>query len=277
MKKTFFAALALVCMASCDNQVIENPAAEEEYGYISLGVGADTEMVVTRAATTLSPEQLANYNLSLAVKGGATKWESVKYSEVIAGAATYLKQPAGTYTMTATNLTEEEAYALNDGKGVVRVSGTGEVTVVAGQNRECAIECNPINSKVSFRYTKQFAEAFAGNKTLVVSCPDGGDDSYRIVNNLAMSEGEVDASTTGNEDVAYFEAGKTLTWTLSAAKTDVTKNYTNTFVTKAATWTVVTFDLGSTAGVIDVTITVNDEITTVEHVKAEVDPFEVTE
>lgn len=268
MKKFFFAALALVCMASCSNEELEAPVAEVGYGYINLGVSTNTEMVVTRAeATTLTTDQMKDYTITLTKDGQAEAVWSKTYSEI--GEEDW-KQPAGTYTITATNISIEKAYTVQS-KGVVRVSGSNTVTVVAGKNAECEITCNPINSKVSFKYTDNFITVFTGPNT--VSVLQGTDGAER---NVAL-ELKSAATENANLDAAYFEAGKSLKWKLVATLGDdakTQKTYTKDFTIEANKWKVITFDCDKTNGILNVIIKVNGEITEIVPVTENIDPFE---
>lgn len=251
MKKTIIAAAVLVAMTACNKNVIEMTPSEG-YGYIDLGVTADTEMVITKAATEMTDEQLAGYNVILK-KGSEEVWTR----EFSAITADDLKQPAGTYTLYVENLTVEETY-ISD-KGVVRVSGENNVTVTAGLSSLCTVACTPQNSKVSFITTADFDTVF-DNPAVSVKESDS--------RTVAMTVG----STHTGADCAYFEPG-TLTWTLTAQLGGQTKTYTKVFTAKKAKWTQVTFTTGSTDGQIDVTITVDGEIVDVETITAVVDPF----
>ena len=50
MKKIMIAAAVLAALTACNKTLIEGPMADSEYGYINLGVTADTEMEVTNKA-----------------------------------------------------------------------------------------------------------------------------------------------------------------------------------------------------------------------------------
>lgn len=51
MKKTIIIAAALVAMTACNKNLIE-VSSVDGFGYINLGVSADTELVVTKAENT---------------------------------------------------------------------------------------------------------------------------------------------------------------------------------------------------------------------------------
>ncbi len=258
MKKTIIAAAALVAMAGCNKTLIESPIADSDYGYINLGVSADTEMMVTKAGTAPAQEDLNKYNITISKDG--SQIYSGEYSSIPDGG---YKVTAGTYTVTAENLTIDEAYAsdLNNGRGAMRVSGSNTVEVAAGQASTCPVECVPVNSKVSFVYTEQFANVFNMETARVTLEPDG--------RNLEM---EMSADGAEITDAAYFEPATSIAWSLEAAAGSVAKNYTGSCKAVARKWTVVKFDAGEN-GVINVTITVNGDITEKEVVTETIDPL----
>ncbi len=262
MKKTLIAAAALVAMVACNKNIIEISNQETGFGYINLGVSADTEMVVTKGVEATDATDLTGYNISVTgtqIEAREGQYENVKDN------SEFWTVPAGTYTVAVENYTTEEAYVLNKGKGAVRVSGTSEVEVKAGLQSPCAIECKPINSKISFEYTEAFKEVFP-TATVKAGTTERTFDFEML---LADSE--------GTPDVAYYEPTETIVWTLTATNSnDVVKTYTNAEkpqALKEGKWTVVTFTVGSTDGSINVTITVNGEITETDEVSAEIDPL----
>ncbi len=256
MKKTLIAAIALFSMTACNVQVIETPSADE-YGYINLGIAAETEIVTTKAA--LDADALASYEIIL-IKDENTVWTK-EYKDI---RAEDLKVSAGTYTLIATNLSEKESYSENNDKGAVRVSGTQTVGVTSGTSTSCDIQCNPINSKVSFKYTENFKTVFPTITSLTVA------EGERVLNMTALQS--TDESSAA--DVAYFEAERTLTWNLTAKNTQNTdKTYSKEFQTKANKWTVITFDVSGTDGEFTITVEINDEISTTDPITEIIDPF----
>lgn len=249
MKKTIFLAAALVAMTACNKNVIEMAPAEG-FGYINLGVTAETEMVITKGIITEA--DLSGYNITLTGSEGplwTKEFEAIEESD--------WKVPAGNYSIYVENLTVEETYATS--AGVVRVSGETTVAVTAGVSTACTVACTPQNSKVSFMYTSDFDTVF-DNPSVSVT-----ESAERTVNMTVGAE-HLD------ENAAYFEVGQ-LTWTLTADLNGQTKTYSKTFNTVKAKWTQVTFTTGSTDGQIDVTITVDGEITDIDTITAVVDPF----
>jgi len=251
MKKTLFIAAAIVLAASCNKNIIGFTPVED-YGYIDLGVTAETEMVVTRGV--VSEADLSGYNITLmkddqVVEGWPKEFDDISDAD--------WKVPAGAYKIKVENLTVEETYATD--KGVVRVSGETSVTVTAGVSTSCTVNCTPQNSKVSFMYSPEFDVVFDEPAVTVKESAD---------RSVAMTVGESHLEA----NAAYFEVG-TLTWTLTAKLNGQTKTYSKDFSTVKAKWSQITFTTGSTDGQINVTITVDGEITATETITAVVDPF----
>ena len=65
MKKTIIFAAALAAMTACNKSLIENVNPADSYGFIDLGITADTEMVVTKAGCVMDADALATYNVTL--------------------------------------------------------------------------------------------------------------------------------------------------------------------------------------------------------------------
>lgn len=260
MKKTIIAVAALVAMTACNKTLIETPMTDSNYGYINLGVTADTDMVVTRGVT--SNPSFNEYNVTLKKSGNAEPEWTKEYKDI---EADDLKVEAGNYSIYVENLTDEETYSTSN--GVVKVSGEASVTVTAGVPSSCTVACTPKNSKVTFAYNTDFETVFGSTNSIVVKESD-----TRSVNMTAVKDSHDQATP------AYFKADTKLTWTLTvylkdANNTTITKTYTADFTTVEAKWTQVTFSTGSTDGEINVTITVNNEITETQTITAVVDPF----
>lgn len=255
MKKTIIIAAALVAMTACNKSIIEvSPA--EEFGTINLGITADTEMVVTKAGTVMTADQLASYNVTLK-QGETVKWTK-EYSEITSDD---LKKPAGSYTLYVENLTEEEAAPAED-KGAVRVAGTKEFNVVAGAENTASVECEAVNSRVTVANT--FTEGVFESAEITIT------DGTRA---LPMSWGHTE------DNGAYYSAGKSITWTLTVTLSNGTqKTYSDpeATVTVARKWTQINFSNSSTNGNIVVEIVVDGTISEKIEVSETIDPLEGT-
>ncbi|MBE6216037.1 MAG: DUF4493 domain-containing protein [Bacteroidales bacterium] len=267
MKKTILFAAALVAMTACNKSVLTT--SEAGYGWINLGVTADTEMVVTKAGEVTEYDSYY-VKLTKVVDDSETNvWgdditvfdnDWAKYSDV-KGDADLWKVPAGNYKVYVKSHLDAAAY---EGKGEVRVAGSVSETVVAGVSKDVTVTCEPVNSKVSFAYTPDFDTVFDSPSVSVVD----GERTVEMVG-LQLSETIKDHTTA---DVAYF-APKTLTWKLTATVNDSEKNYSKTFTTDKAKWSQITFTTGSTDGQMSLIISVNGEITEVIPVSVVIDPI----
>ncbi len=258
MKKTLIAAAALVAMVGCNKTLIESsPAADSNYGYINLGVSADTEMVVTKGVTTEQDGlSLEGYNITIKQAGVALEGWPKEYTEI---QNADIKVPAGTYLVEVENFTTDEAHPADE-KGFVRVFGSKKISVKAGVSTPCPVACSPVNTKVSFNYNSKFAEVFTTPSVKV------GTAVRTLGLTMALDSEEL-------ADAAYFEPEE-LTWTLTAKNANSEeKTFSKKFTPAYGKWTVITFSVGNTDGSIDITITIDGEITAKENISAVLDPF----
>lgn len=276
MKKTIIAATALVAMTACNKTLIETPMTDSNYGYINLGITADTEMVVTKGITANGVDDIDTYNVALLVKSGEVYvpfWTSEKFDGVTIkegyieysdlSNSKFWTVPAGEYKIVVENKTESEALVDN---GAVRVEGTETFKVNAGATQTVAVSCNPVNSKVTVSKTTAFDAAFTASS---VSVTGAGRNFY--LNWTAKPE--VKSNTLYNE--AYFNAATQIAWNLSVTLTDgTTKTYskTNALSTVAGTWSNIDFNASTTNGSINVTITVNNEFGIVDVIEETINP-----
>jgi hypothetical protein len=254
MKKTILAAVALVAMVSCNKNLIENPMLDSNYGYINLGITADTEMVVTKA------EDVPVYNnYYVTLTGDNTSWTK-QFSNIVSSDWTV---PAGSYTITIANYESlDNVYKAYNNKGDKYIYGTGEVNVTAGNEHDCPITCKVNNSKVSFASDEKFRAIFS-MASIEIKEKEGSRQSEAVV-----GESHVDANTI------YFEP-TTLVWTLNTTSNLNGKRvYTGEITTVKSKWTEVTFTTGNTAGQINVIVTVDDTMTVEQLTPISVDPFE---
>ena len=250
MKKTIIIAAALAAMTACNKSLIEMTPAQE-FGTISLGVTADTEMVVTKAGS-----EFDTYNVTLK-QGSDVKWTK-EYSAI---EDADLKQPAGTYTLYVENLTEDEA-APAESKGQVRVAGTADVTVQAGVSTPVTVNCTAINSRVTVANT--FTE---GVFTSAVATITDGTRAFEMGWGHDVANG------------AYYAADKTIGWTLEVTLSNGTKktySKASATTTVAKKWTQINFTNLNTDGTITVNIVVDGTITETVVVSETIDPLDGT-
>lgn len=266
MKKTIIAAAAIVAMTACNKNIIESQS--EGYGYISLGVASDTELIVTKVGDYQDVDA-SNYNVMLYkvdASGSRTPmWEaSQKYSAI----ESPIKVSAGKYCFTAENQTAAEA-APADGKGSVRVYGETEVNLAAGATETAVVNCDPVNAMVTVAYAENFTTTFVEPS---VSVSDGtrsfgmtaGHDKGNGVYYTAETEVEVGTPVTKVKAAV-------LTWTLEATVAGVDKTFTGKFNALSATWNKITFAAGAD-GLLNVTIKADTSLTEAEEETVTIDP-----
>lgn len=251
MKKTIIIAAALAAMTACNKSLIEMTPAQE-FGTISLGVTADTEMVVTKAGSELNATAAKDYIVTLT--GSQKNWEKT-YSEITVDDK---KMPAGQYTMTAKNISDDAAI---DGNGAMQlVSPETTVEVKAGDNTDVELTCSVANSKVTVNFESAFTDVFTIADEPVVLDPTG--------RKISMTPGDHESA-----EVAWFNDGTTVSWTLTAIvrSTSTEKTYMGSFPAEKAKWNQLTFKAGAN-GTISLVIKVDDQITEVP-VEETIDPL----
>lgn len=253
MKKLIIFSAALAALVSCNKSIIEMPVASDEKGYIVLDVATSDVMVETKALTANA--SLAGYNITLINNATSATWTK-EYGEAVADASLWKVDP-GTYTIKVENKSEADVYPDNSSAGEIRIYGENNVTVTAGESSACTVSCSPVNGKISFKGTDNFLSKFT-------------DPTVTVTDNTRTASLGTVSNTFGN--AAFFNPC-TVTWTLTAKVESVEKTYTGDVTITAAHWSKVTFDVSSTNGVINVTISVNDTMTGLD-VDAPVDPLE---
>lgn len=252
MKKLIIFSAALAALVSCNKSIIEMPVASDEKGYIVLDVATSDVMVETKALAANT--DLKGYNITLINKTTPAKSWTKEYAE--AQNAELWKVAPGDYTIKVENKSEAEVYPDNSSAGDIRIYGENDVTVTAGKSSGCTVNCKPVNGKISFDGTANFLSIFT-------------DPTVTVTDNTRTASLGTVSNTFG--DAAFFNPC-TVTWTLTAKVESVEKTYTGDVTITAAHWSKVTFDVSSTNGVINVTISVNDTMTD-SSVDAPVDPL----
>ena len=152
MKKLFYMSVAMVAAIACQGVRIENP---ETYGLLSVALEGDTPVVEveTKATTTLTQEQAANYNVAVYDNAGCTGKPVVgplKYS-----AFGTQKLPLGTsYYVTAESCTENEAETYAENKGQLRYHGVSEAVTLTTSSlvQNAVVNCTIKNAKVTVAF-----------------------------------------------------------------------------------------------------------------------------
>ena len=194
MKKIFIFAAALAAMTACNKNVLAPGLSDEDYGFIALGLDADTEIVATKAQTTVEKDG-SGYNVTLYKKDGSnftTVWTK-EYKDI---AATDLKQPAGTYKIYAENYTVGESLKANNNYGDVRVTGeSAEIALKAGDTKEAKVACSPVNAKVSIAYAAGFTSTFNDPSVSISGDSRGA---------LKMTPYSTETNADNSKSIAYF-------------------------------------------------------------------------
>lgn len=150
------AVAGFMSLASCSNS--DEPQVEQ-FGTISLGMSADIT-VNTRTETTLTNEELANYQITL--KQGEEIKKNGTYSTLFQGGNTMIVNTGTGYTLTAASCTDDVAESANSNQGQVQYKGTSEAfTVNANQNTDVAVKCTVANAQVSVTWDSSIANSSA--------------------------------------------------------------------------------------------------------------------
>ena len=231
MKKFFTLALASLMLLSCSKDSIWNA---QEQGQLSVNVEQGASIFVeTKAAST------DNFNLKIVKNGG-----KVEYDGKVSAFTSPMTLPTGTYTVSAENITAEEALA---GRGKQRLADTKEnVTVSANQTNTITLNCVMVNSQVSFAFDETFKSAFEMANTQITESSTRG---------IVWSK-----NATLESEIAYFEPG-TLNYTITTKRAGEDKTYTGQVEMAAKTWHKLTVKASVVNGQLGITVTVDDTVT----------------
>ena len=266
MKKIMIAAAVLAALTACNKTLIESPVADSEYGYINLGITADTEMVMTKTMTEVSDP--ANYNIKIYDASSPTSYKyDGKYSGI---STTGVSVVRGTnYVVEAENITSTEA---ETGYGQLRVLGkTTGVVVEAGKTSSVSVECSPVNTQVTVAFEESFKNLFTSYSAKVTN---DSNNAATIANNART----LDMYVNGTVKNAYYNVGDTgnitLKWVLTATNKDgVAKTYYKTFTSPKATKTTLSFAGNGANGSIKVTIKAESAMTAEKTMTFTIDPI----
>lgn len=140
-----FAAVGMMLLAACSNS--DEPQVEQ-YGTISLGMS--TDISVSTRATTPSPDELANYQITINQTGESTAIKEGKYSALFNTGNTLPLKTGNGYTLTAANCTDTEAESANDNQGQMQLKGTSDpFNVTANQNTDVSVNCTVANTNLT--------------------------------------------------------------------------------------------------------------------------------
>lgn len=248
MKKIVMPVVAFGVMTACNETLIERPVMESEYGYISLGLVSDVEIVDTKS----QQETYSTYNVTLK-QGENTIWTK-EYGSLNAN---NLKITRGTYSMYVENFTADESESIPDAYGSVRVAGEdNDIPVIPGETTPVEIKCTPINAKVTVEFADGFTDVFNEPSVTLVD----GERELQMTN------------VGGNPTAAYFNVdGNPLSWRVNASVNGTQKQFSGPFTVQQNKWTKISFSAG-TSGTITIQISVDETIKDVITVPVEVDP-----
>lgn len=234
MKKTLLIAAAFVALTACNKTLIETQVPESEYGYINLGITADTEMEVaaTKAEESTPTYKSAGdeYRVKLEKKVNSDSWEAcwsglssgtgvltegwVTYEYLNTNKDNLLNVSAGTYKISAENIDGTQIY-VGHVNGQMHVSGnSGEFEVEAGKSVTKSFNCSIQNSKVIFRKGNKFEDYFK-NPLITLKAKKSPEEDATT---FAMDWEGGNTPNTYNE--VYLPANTEVIWILSAIRKD---------------------------------------------------------
>lgn len=297
MKKTILAAAALVTMAACNKTLIENPVADSDYGYINLGITADTEMGIATKASGNVPG--ASYRVKLEYKESGSwtnKWNNlaqgdgvledgwVSYSYLTSNNSGLLTVPVGTYKFTVENIAENNVYDESNPNGQMYVKGeSGEITVVAGKSVSGSVQCTVKNSKVIVKKGADFDTYFKDAEIQVIAKKSSDQEAATF--DMSWTEDAVAQEVTTKYNEVFLPAGTEVVWKLTAIRNDndnSTAKYTYTnadkndsaISTDERKCTVITLTPSTNGdGAINVTITTDESYADAEN-NVVIDPIQ---
>lgn len=236
MKKFFTLALASLMLLSCSKDSIWNA---QEQGQLSVNVEQGASVFVeTKAAVNTG-----DFNLKIVKNGG-----KVEYNGKVSAFTSPMTLPTGTYTVSAENITAEEAL---EGRGAQRLADTQEnVTVNANKTTNITLNCVMVNSKVSFAFDETFKSAFEMENTQITESSRG----IVWTKNATLDE--------ENEEIAYFEPS-TLNYTITTKRDGEDKTYTGQVEMAAKTWHKLTVKASVVNGQLGITVTADDSVVAV--------------
>lgn len=269
MKKTIIAAAALVAMVGCNKTLIEAPMTDSNYGYINLGITADTEMVVTKATGDVTEDD--NYLVAIFDASSKPIWNEsdganegyILYNEENIANEDLWTRPAGSYKIDVKNMTD--AAALEErGKKQIGLSSYQEFTVKSGVENTVNVSCAPINSYVTANHDLS-NQVFVDP---VISLVKSGQE-YELV------WGHYEP-TSEKEYGVYYSGGTEVTYKLDVTMfgTTTKKRYTETITTQSGKWTQINFTSNNSDGTIIVSITYNDSYGDPVEITQEIKPLE---
>lgn len=252
MKKRYlFAAMSMMMLAACSNS--DEPQVEE-YGTISLGMNTDIS-VNTRAVSTLTPEQLANYQITINQSGESTAIKEGTYASLFNTGNTLTLKTGTGYTLTAASCTDAEAENANEGKGQMQLKGTSSLfTVNANQTTDVTVACTVANATLSVMWDSSITGQSSVFTNLKAEIYENSKDSrkFTFTNN----------ESTDPQPWFIIDNDPELKGTISYNFNGTAKSYNFSSIAIAAAKHVkLTISASADNGQISVTITVDNTVT----------------
>lgn len=252
MKKRYlFAAMSMMMLAACSNN--DEPQVEE-YGTISLGMNTDIS-VSTRAVSTLTPGQLANYQITINQSGESTAIKEGTYASLFnTGHTMTLKKGTG-YTLTAASCTDTDAESANGNLGQMQFKGiSSSFDVNANQTTDVTVACTVANATLSVMWDSSITGQSSVFTNLKAEIYENSNDSRKFTftndaNTNPQPWFNIDNDPKLNGTISYNFNGTAKSYDFSGIKLAAAKHVK------------LTISASANNGQISVTITVDDTVT----------------
>lgn len=252
--------IACLCFAACSKE-----EAPTQYGNVKLSIEQGAAVFVKSGTSEVSD----NYTVATvdadndAVDALSGTYGSIKDKQIMV--------PVGNYTVSAYNITET---AAETGRGAQRFFGSSPLAVTAGDLENISFTCTMDNARVSFVFDNTFKSLFDINNATnpaKVTASSAANSERKIEYNKDATLAEDDSQ------IAYFNVSQndaTLNFTITAVrKSDsAVKTYNKSITLQKQSWHQVTIKAATTSGSADISINVNETVTSVTH-DIEVDPY----
>ncbi len=241
MRRFLLIAIVLF-MASCSKSEIVY-----EYGNVRLSIGHNESVIVKSPAEEIPGTYIVS---AVNLQGESVpelngEYSSIKERDIVL--------PVGSYTVSAYNITEEEAEME---RGTQRFFGSTSFDIKAGELHQASFTCTMENARVSFVFDDSFKSIFdvenAENPAKVTV--------YTAANPSRKIEYTKDATLSEDDpQIAYFNVDSSdsaLNFTITARrKSDsADKSYSKSFALQKQSWYKITIKAAANSGSDDVTV-----------------------
>ncbi len=260
MKKIALIVLAALSIAACNKT--ETPV---QYGNVKLSIEQGASVFVKSGVSeasddyTVSTVDANNY----AVDALSGAYGTIKEKQIAVA--------SGNYTVSAYNITD---IAAEENRGAQRFFGSEQLNVTAGALETVSFTCTMANARVSFTFDNTFKALFdVANETTPAKIT-----ASSVANSTREIEYDINATLAEDDSqIAYFnvsEEDATLNFTITAVrKSDsAVKSYSKSITLQKQSWHQITVKAATTSGSADISINVDESVTSVVH-DVEVDPY----